>query len=83
MTIRELLHSSIVYKTQKRVAKDQTKGRKHVRNSRNWRRKQYQLEEGRYVDIELLDGEKDSKVVFDKIVMIVNGKKNLKLVNHM
>lgn len=38
--------------------------------------KQYQVEEGRYVDIELLDGEKDSKVVFDKIVMIVNGKKS-------
>lgn len=38
--------------------------------------KQYQLEEGRYVDIELLEGEKDSKVVFDKIVMIVNGKKS-------
>ena len=36
--------------------------------------KQYQVEEGRYVDIELLDGEKDSKVVFDNIVMIVNGK---------
>lgn len=44
--------------------------------------KQYQLEEGRYVDIELLEGEKDSKVVFDKIVMIVNGK-NQKLVNLM
>ena len=38
--------------------------------------KQYQLEEGRYVDIELLEGEKDSKVVFDKIVMVVNGKKS-------
>ena len=38
--------------------------------------KQYQVEEGRYVDIELLDGEKDSKVVFDKVVMIVNGKKS-------
>ena len=38
--------------------------------------KQYQLEEGRYVDIELLEGEKDSKVVFDKIVMLVNGKKS-------
>jgi large subunit ribosomal protein L21 len=38
--------------------------------------KQYQVEEGRYVDIELLDGEKDSKVVFDKIVMVVNGKKS-------
>ncbi len=38
--------------------------------------KQYQVEEGRYVDIELLDGEADSKVVFDNIVMIVNGKKS-------
>ena len=38
--------------------------------------KQYQVEEGRYLDVELLDGEKDSKVVFDKIVMIVNGKKS-------
>ena len=38
--------------------------------------KQYQVEEGRYVDIELLDGEADSKVVFDKIVMLVNGKKS-------
>ena len=38
--------------------------------------KQYQVEEGRYVDIELLDAEADSKVVFDNIVMIVNGKKS-------
>ena len=38
--------------------------------------KQYQVEEGRYVDIELLNEEKDSKVVFDNIVMIVNGKKS-------
>ena len=38
--------------------------------------KQYQVEEGRYVDIELLDGETDSKVVFDKVVMVVNGKKS-------
>lgn len=38
--------------------------------------KQYQVEEGRYVDVELLDGEAESKVVFDKIVMIVNGKKS-------
>ena len=38
--------------------------------------KQYQVEEGKYLDIELLDGEKDSKVVFDKVVMIVNGKKS-------
>lgn len=38
--------------------------------------KQYQVEEGRYVDIELIGGEADSKVVFDKVVMIVNGKKS-------
>ena len=38
--------------------------------------KQYQVEEGRYLDVELLDGEKDSKVVFDKVVMVVNGKKS-------
>lgn len=38
--------------------------------------KQYQVEEGKYLDVELLDGEKDSKVVFDKVVMIVNGKKS-------
>ena len=38
--------------------------------------KQYQVEEGRYVDVELLDGEKDSKIVFDKVVMVVSGKKS-------
>ena len=38
--------------------------------------KQYQVEEGRYVDVELLDGEKDAKIIFDKIVMIANGKKS-------
>ena len=38
--------------------------------------KQYQLEEGRYIDIEKLEGAVDEKVVFDKIVMIVNGKKS-------
>ena len=38
--------------------------------------KQYQVEEGRYLDVELLGGEKDSKIVFDKVVMIVNGKKS-------
>ena len=37
--------------------------------------KQYKLEEGRYVDIELLDAQADDKVTFDKIVMLVNGKK--------
>ena len=38
--------------------------------------KQYKLEEGKYTDIELLDAEADSKVVFDKVVMLVNGKKS-------
>ena len=38
--------------------------------------KQYKLEEGKYADIELLDAEADSKVVFDKVVMLVNGKKS-------
>lgn len=38
--------------------------------------KQYPVEEGRYIDVELLDADKDSKVVFDKIIMIVNGKKS-------
>ena len=38
--------------------------------------KQYQVEEGRYVDVELLEGDVDSKIVFDKIVMVVNGKKS-------
>ena len=39
--------------------------------------KQYQVEEGRYVDVELLEGQADSKIVFDKVVMIVNGKKSI------
>ena len=38
--------------------------------------KQYPMTEGRYVDIELLEDEKESKVVFDKVVMLVNGKKS-------
>ena len=38
--------------------------------------KQYQVEEGRYLDVELLEGDENSKVVFDKVVMIVNGKKS-------
>ncbi|MBQ9246094.1 50S ribosomal protein L21 [bacterium] len=38
--------------------------------------KQYQVTEGRYVDIELLENEADSKVVFDNIIMLVNGKKS-------
>lgn len=38
--------------------------------------KQYQVEEGRYVDVELLEGEAESKIVFSNIVMLVNGKKS-------
>ena len=38
--------------------------------------KQYQVEEGRYLDVDLLEGEANAKVVFDKVVMIVNGKKS-------
>ncbi len=38
--------------------------------------KQYKFEEGRYVDIELLDAKENDKVTFDKIVMLVNGKKS-------
>ena len=38
--------------------------------------KQYKLEEGRYVDIELLEANENDKVTFDKIVMLVNGKKS-------
>lgn len=38
--------------------------------------KQYQVEEGRYLEMDLLEGDKDAKIVFDNIVMIVNGKKS-------
>ena len=38
--------------------------------------KQYQGREGRYVDIELLENEPDSKVVFEDMIMLVNGKKS-------
>lgn len=36
--------------------------------------KQYQVEEGKYVDIELLNEEQDSSVELDKVVMIVDGE---------
>lgn len=35
--------------------------------------KQYQVTEGRYVDVELLSNNANDKVVFDKVVMIVDG----------
>ena len=38
--------------------------------------KQYKFEEGRYTDIELLDAKESDKITFDKIVMLVNGKKS-------
>ena len=38
--------------------------------------KQYQMEEGRYVDIELLEDAPEAKIVFNQVVMLVNGKKS-------
>ena len=38
--------------------------------------KQYQVTEGRYVDVELLEDAADSKIVFENVVMLVNGKKS-------
>ena len=38
--------------------------------------KQYQAAEGRYIDIELLEEEPEAKIVFDKVLMLVNGKKS-------
>ena len=38
--------------------------------------KQYQVTEGRYVDVELLGAQKDEKITFDKVVMLANGKKS-------
>jgi len=35
--------------------------------------KQYQVTEGRYVDVELLDVNVDESLIFDKVVMIVAG----------
>ena len=38
--------------------------------------KQYKFEEGKYVDVELLEVNAQDKITFDKIVMLVNGKKS-------
>ena len=38
--------------------------------------KQYQVVEGRYVDVELLDAEKDSSFIFDKVVMVIAGEQS-------
>ena len=36
--------------------------------------KQYQVQEGRYVDFELLHKEEGEKVEFDKVLMVVDGE---------
>lgn len=38
--------------------------------------KQYQVEEGKYVDIELLGTEEGKTVSLDKVVMIIDGEKS-------
>lgn len=38
--------------------------------------KQYQVEEGRYVDFELLEQKEGDKVEFDKVIMVVDGEKS-------
>ncbi len=38
--------------------------------------KQYQVSEGRFVDVELIEAAPDEKITFDKVVMLVNGKKS-------
>jgi large subunit ribosomal protein L21 len=39
--------------------------------------KQYQFQEGRYIDIEFLNVEENEKVEFDKIVMVIAGEDSL------
>ncbi len=36
--------------------------------------KQYEVTEGRYLDVELLDADKESSYVFDKVIMVVDGE---------
>lgn len=38
--------------------------------------KQYQVSEGRFVDVELIEAAPEDKITFDKVVMLVNGKKS-------
>lgn len=38
--------------------------------------KQIKVEEGRYVDLELIEEEIDKKIVFKEVIMLVNGKKS-------
>lgn len=37
--------------------------------------KQYKVEEGRFIDVELLPEDKDQTVTFDKVLLVVNGDK--------
>ena len=37
--------------------------------------KQYKVEEGRFIDIELLPQNKDEAVVFDRVLLVANGDK--------
>lgn len=39
-------------------------------------KKQFQVEEGRYIDLDLINEEPEKKVTFDTVVMLVNGKKS-------
>lgn len=37
--------------------------------------KQYKVEEGRFIDVELLPQDKDESVVFDRVLLVANGDK--------
>jgi large subunit ribosomal protein L21 len=39
--------------------------------------KQYQLESGRFVDVEMIPGEPSASYVFERVLMIVDGDKSL------
>jgi large subunit ribosomal protein L21 len=39
--------------------------------------RQYQLTSGRFVDVDMVAGEPQSEYVFDKVVMLVNGKESV------
>ena len=68
------MHRSIAFKCRKTGDTNERKNKMYAIVEEGG--KQYKFEEGRYVDIELLDVEADKKVTFDKVVMLVNGKKS-------
>jgi len=39
--------------------------------------RQYQLTSGRYVDVEMVAGEEQSEIVFDRVLMIVDGEQSM------